>query len=108
MFRSAGDLRTWLETHHATERELWVGYYRSGVPKQSATYAESVEEALCFGWIDGITYRVDDEVTASRFTPRTARSTWSAANVARVEKLLADGRMHPAGIAAFAARRVAR
>jgi uncharacterized protein YdeI (YjbR/CyaY-like superfamily) len=104
VFDSARDFRRWLEAHHATDTALWVGYYRKGSGKAAMTYAEAVEEALCFGWIDGITYRVDDEVTASRLTPRTKRSTWSAANVRRVAELTAAGRMHPAGIAAFEAR----
>ena len=72
------------------------------------TYPEAVEEALCFGWIDGITYRIDDELTASRFTPRRPRSNWSAVNIRRVEELRMQGRMHPAGIAAFEARRPER
>ena len=68
------------------------------------TYPESVEEALCFGWIDGITRRIDDEVTCTRFTPRRPRSNWSALNIARVADLKAAGRMHPAGLRAFEAR----
>ncbi len=101
---SAAEFRRWLETNHATEREAWIGYYRKGVPKRSISYPEAVEEALCFGWIDGIGYRIDDEVTANRFTPRTKRSTWSAVNVRKVGELRAVGRMHPAGMAAFEAR----
>jgi uncharacterized protein YdeI (YjbR/CyaY-like superfamily) len=104
VFASAAEFRRWLERHHASEREAWIGYYKKGVPKQSISYPEAVEEALCFGWIDGIGYRIDDEVTANRFTPRTKRSTWSAVNVRRVGELLAAGRMYPAGIAAFEAR----
>jgi uncharacterized protein YdeI (YjbR/CyaY-like superfamily) len=104
VFAASPDFRRWLEAHHATDTALWVGYYRKGSGKAAMTYAEAVEEALCFGWIDGITYRVDDEVTASRFTPRTKRSTWSAVNVRRVAELTAAGRMHHAGVAAFEAR----
>ncbi|MDP9270926.1 MAG: YdeI/OmpD-associated family protein [Chloroflexota bacterium] len=104
VFASAAEFRRWLETNHATEREAWIGYYRKGVPKRSISYPEAVEEALCFGWIDGIGYRIDDEVTANRFTPRTKRSTWSAVNVRKVGELRAVGRMHPAGMAAFEAR----
>jgi len=104
VFRDANDFRDWLEEHHATETELWVGFYRKGVPKESITYLEAVEEGLCFGWIDGISYRVDDQVHTVRFTPRTRRSNWSALNIQRVGELTAAGRMHPAGIAAFEAR----
>lgn len=104
VFPAAAAFRAWLEANHATSSEQWVGYYRKGVPKTSMTYAEAVEEALCFGWIDGVARRVDDEVYANRFTPRTKRSTWSAVNVARMEALIAAGRVHPAGLAAFEAR----
>ena len=106
LFPAAAPFRRWLEAHHATDREAWIGYYRKGVPKQSIAYIDAVDEALCFGWIDGIGYRIDDEVFASRFTPRRKGSTWSTRNVARVGELLAEGRMHAAGIAAFEARTV--
>ena len=101
VFPSAADFRAWLEANHDTERELFVGYYRRGVPKTAMTYPESVEEALCFGWIDGITRRIDDEVTCTRFTPRRPTSNWSDPNIARVAELTAAGRMHASGIRAF-------
>ena len=104
VFGTAAEFRDWLESHHAAATELWVGYYKKGVPKTSMTYKESVDEGLCFGWIDGLTRRIDDEVYAIRFTPRTRRSTWSAVNVARMGELIAAGRAHPAGIGAFEAR----
>ncbi|MEO6294859.1 MAG: YdeI/OmpD-associated family protein [Candidatus Limnocylindria bacterium] len=104
VFPAAADFRTWLEVNHDSATELWTGYYRKGVPKTSMTYPEAVEEALCFGWIDGVGRRIDDEVHANRFTPRTKRSTWSAVNVARMGELMAAGRAHPAGIRAFEAR----
>lgn len=104
IFPAAADFRTWLESNHDGATELWVGYYKRGVPKTSMTYAEAVEEALCFGWIDGVGRRIDDEVHANRFTPRTKRSTWSAVNVKRVGELIAAGRAHPAGIRALEAR----
>jgi len=104
VFASAAEFHAWLEKHHASESEAWVGYYKKHVAKQSITYPESVDEALCFGWIDGITYRISDEVHAARFTPRTKRSNWSVANVRRVGELAAEGRMHPAGLAAFEGR----
>jgi uncharacterized protein YdeI (YjbR/CyaY-like superfamily) len=104
VFADAAEFRDWLEQHHDTATEVWVGYYRKGVPKQSITYREAVEEALCFGWIDGITRRIDDEVTANRYTPRRRGSGWSAVNIARVAELQAAGRMHPAGLRVFEER----
>jgi uncharacterized protein YdeI (YjbR/CyaY-like superfamily) len=106
VFASAAEFRDWLTANHGTTTELWVGYYKKGVPKASITYKESVDEGLCFGWIDGITRRIDDEVYAVRFTPRTKRSTWSAVNVARMGELVAAGRAHPAGVRTFEARTV--
>ncbi|MBA2633713.1 MAG: hypothetical protein H0U86_12075 [Chloroflexi bacterium] len=104
VFATAADFRAWLEENHGSATELWVGYYKKGVPKQSLTYPESVEEALCFGWIDGLTRRVDDEVYTTRFTPRRRTSNWSAINVAKVAELTAAGRMHAAGLRAFEER----
>jgi uncharacterized protein YdeI (YjbR/CyaY-like superfamily) len=104
IFADAAALRAWLTEHHDTETELWVGLYKKGVPKQSVSYHEAVEEALCFGWIDGIARRVDDEVRAQRFTPRRRTSSWSAVNIAKVAELTEAGRMHPAGLAAFEGR----
>ena len=104
IFPSAAAFRTWLEANHGSTGEQWVGYYKKGVPKTSMTYAESVDEALCFGWIDGLTRRIDDEVYAIRFTPRRRTSNWSAVNIAKVAELMAAGRMHPAGIRAFEER----
>lgn len=104
VFSTQAELRAWFEANHAVAPEAFIGSYRKGVPKQSATYAQAVEEALCFGWIDGITFRIDDEVTASRFTPRRKGSNWSAPNIARVAELSAAGRMHPAGLHAFESR----
>jgi uncharacterized protein YdeI (YjbR/CyaY-like superfamily) len=104
VFESAADFRAWLETNHETTPELWVGYYRKGVPKTSMSYPEAVEEALSFGWIDGLTYRIDDEVHANRFTPRRRGSSWSAINIAKVAELRAGGRMRPAGLRAFEER----
>jgi len=104
VFPDGGALRGWLEAHHDTEGEAWFGYYRKGTGKTSVTYAEAVDQALCFGWIDGITYRVDDEVTTNRFTPRRRGSYWSAVNIAKVERLRAGGLMAPAGLEAYEAR----
>jgi uncharacterized protein YdeI (YjbR/CyaY-like superfamily) len=104
IFPSAAEFRDWLEANHQTAAEVWIGYYKKGVAKASVSYPASVDEALAFGWIDGITRRIDDEVYATRFTPRRKRSNWSAVNVTRVGELTAAGRMHPAGISAFEAR----
>jgi uncharacterized protein YdeI (YjbR/CyaY-like superfamily) len=104
-FRSPGDFRKWLEQHHATERELLVGYYKKDSGRPSMTWQESVDEALCFGWIDGIRKRVDDLRYTIRFTPRRPGSIWSAVNIKRAQELSEEGRMRPAGLAAFAARK---
>ena len=104
IFPTAADFRAWLDAHHASETELFVGYYRKQAGKVAMTYVEGVEEALCYGWIDGITYRVNDEVTATRFTPRRRGSNWSEVNIGRMKSLIADGRAHPTGIAAFELR----
>jgi uncharacterized protein YdeI (YjbR/CyaY-like superfamily) len=106
VFGTAAEFRSWLEASHASATELWVGFYKKGVTKTSMTYRESVDEGLCFGWIDGITRRIDEEVYAIRFTPRTKRSNWSAVNVARMGELIAAGRAHKAGLRAFEARPV--
>lgn len=98
------DFRAWLEANHDSATELWVGYYKKGVSKASMSYGEAVDEALCFGWIDGLARRINDEVHANRFTPRTRRSNWSEVNVARMGDLIAAGRVHAAGIRAFEAR----
>jgi uncharacterized protein YdeI (YjbR/CyaY-like superfamily) len=101
VFPTAAEFRTWLDVNHDAAPELFVGYYRKGSGKSAMTYPESVDEALCYGWIDGITFRIDDEITATRFTPRRRTSNWSAPNVAKVAELTKAGRMHPAGKRAF-------
>jgi uncharacterized protein YdeI (YjbR/CyaY-like superfamily) len=103
-FRSPADFRKWLAKNHAKARELLVGYYKKGSGKPSLTWPESVAEALCYGWIDGIRRRVDDQRYTIRFTPRRARSTWSAINIRLMKELEAAGKMTPAGRAAFAKR----
>jgi uncharacterized protein YdeI (YjbR/CyaY-like superfamily) len=104
-FPDAAAFRAWLETHHATASELRVGYYKKGAPKKGITYQDAVEEALCFGWIDGVTHRIDEHRYMQRFTPRRVGSNWSNVNVAHIARLTKLGKMHPAGLAAFAARR---
>ena len=104
-FETPEAFRRWLEQHHANEREVWVGYYRKSTGKPSMTWKESVDEALCFGWIDGIRKRIDDERYTNRFTPRRPGSNWSAINIRRVNELIDEGRMRPVGLRAFEARR---
>ena len=104
-FQTAPDWRAWLEAHHATAKELLVGYFKKDSGQPSITWPESVDEALCFGWIDGIRKRLDDSSYTIRFTPRKPNSVWSAVNIRRVAALTAEGRMQPAGLAAFAIRR---
>lgn len=103
-FADAAAFRAWLEEHHATATELWMGLRRKGHPNRGLTWEDAVPEALCFGWIDSTSYRIDDEARRQRWTPRKPTSNWSAVNIAHVERLLAEGRMHPAGIAAFERR----
>lgn len=107
-FSSPAEFRAWLEQHHATTAELWVGYHKKGTGVPSMTWPESVDEALCFGWIDGVRRSVDDERYAIRFTPRKARSNWSRVNIARARELTTTGRMAPAGLKAFQERDVKR
>src|ERR671922_226974 len=104
-FNSSTDFRNWLEKHHTTEQELWVGYYKKASGKPSITWPESVDEALCVGWIDGIRKSVDGDSYTIRFTPRRAGSIWSAVNIRRAQALAEEGRMRPAGLAVFQARR---
>jgi uncharacterized protein YdeI (YjbR/CyaY-like superfamily) len=102
-FARAEEFRAWLTEHHGTETELLVGYHKVATGKPSMTWAESVDEALCAGWIDGIRRSVDDERYCIRFTPRKPTSKWSAVNIKRMGELLAEGRVLPAGVAAFEA-----
>ncbi len=103
-FRSGEEFRAWLREHHADRAELWVGFHRKGSGTPSITYAEALDEALCFGWIDGVRRKVDDQRYTNRFTPRKPKSNWSAVNVRRVRELIDAGRMAPAGLKAFEAR----
>ena len=104
-FTGPEEFRAWLEENHATADELWMGLRGRHVPDRGLTWAAAVPEALCFGWIDSLSQRMDEDARRQRWTPRRPGSTWSKVNVAHVERLLAEGRMHPAGIAAFEARR---
>jgi uncharacterized protein YdeI (YjbR/CyaY-like superfamily) len=107
-FATPSEFRAWLDDHHDGVRELWVGFHKKASGRPSITWPEAVDEALCFGWIDGVRKRVDEASYAIRFTPRQPRSIWSSVNVARAEELTSLGRMRPAGRAAFEARRQER
>src|SRR5580704_14460062 len=100
-FASLTEWRAWLETHHAEVEELWVGFYKRDSGRPSITWPESVDGALCFGWIDGVRKSIDAVSYKSRFTPRKAGSTWSAINIKRVAELSTMGWMHSTGLAAF-------
>ena len=104
-FKTPADFRRWLEHHHASAAELWVGFYKKDSGKPSITWPESVDEALSYGWIDGVRKGVDETSYKIRFTPRRASSIWSSVNIKRVAELAKEGRMKPAGGKAFAARR---
>ena len=103
-FATPAAFRAWLRKHHKTAAELIVGFYRKDSGKPSITWQQAVDEALCFGWIDGIRRKHSAIAYSNRFTPRRPRSNWSAINIARVEALTREKRMQPAGLAAFARR----
>jgi uncharacterized protein YdeI (YjbR/CyaY-like superfamily) len=98
-FGDRKDWRTWLTENHETKKEVWLVYYKKDSGKPSIPYDCSVEEALCFGWVDSIIRRIDDEKFARKFTPRKAVSKWSEANKKRVEEMIRAGKMMPAGLA---------
>jgi len=107
-FATAADFRAWLEQHAAVHVELLVGFHKTQSGTPSMSWPESVDEALCFGWIDGVRRRVDDARYTIRFSPRKPGSIWSAINIAKMDALIAAGRMQPAGLAAFEKRTEAR
>jgi uncharacterized protein YdeI (YjbR/CyaY-like superfamily) len=104
-FETSEDLRAWLEEHHETAAELWVGLYKKGSGRPSVAWPEVVDEALCFGWIDGIRKSIDSERYMNRLTPRKPKSHWSAVNIKRLGQLKRQGRVRPAGQRAFDLRR---
>lgn len=104
-FASADEFDAWLAAHHDTESELWMGLHKKHVPDGGLTWADAVPVALCWGWIDSVAQRIDEDSRRQRWTPRRPRGNWSAVNIAHVERLIAQGRMQPPGLAAFAARR---
>lgn len=107
-FDTAADFHDWLADHHATATELWMGLTKRHVSPRGLTWEDAVPEALIWGWIDSVVQRIDDDTSRQRWTPRKRTSTWSAVNVAHVERLIAQGRMQPAGLAAYRARRPER
>ena len=104
-FSTPNDFRNWLTLNHETQKELLVGFYKKSSGKPSITWPESVREALCFGWIDGVRRNIDEARYSIRFTQRRPNSTWSAINIKLVEELTAAGLMHPAGVRAFERRK---
>jgi len=103
-FPGPASFREWLEKHHARATELVVRCRKTGAAHRGMTYRQALDEALCLGWIDGVRRSVDAVSFSVRFSPRKAKSAWSAVNIARARQLQADGRMHPAGLSAFRAR----
>jgi uncharacterized protein YdeI (YjbR/CyaY-like superfamily) len=104
-FKTPDEFRKWLEINHANETELLVGFYKKESKRPSITWPQSVDEALCFGWIDGVRKSIDEESYSIRFTPRKPSSIWSAINIKKVEDLIKSGKMNPAGLSAFNKRR---
>jgi uncharacterized protein YdeI (YjbR/CyaY-like superfamily) len=103
-FPTPADFRAWLKEHHGKAPALWVGYHRKAAGKPSVTWEETVDEALCVGWIDGLRRSLGPDAYAIRFTPRRPRSVWSRRNIERVQALAAEGRMRKAGLDAYAHR----
>ena len=103
-FANPSELHAWFEKNHDKASEIWVGFHKKSSGKPSITWPESVDEALCFGWIDSIRRSVNDTSYTNRFTKRKARSTWSAVNIGRAKELISLGRMQPAGLKAFEQR----
>jgi uncharacterized protein YdeI (YjbR/CyaY-like superfamily) len=104
-FRNRDEFRRWLEVNHNKESEILVGYYKVHTGRESLTWSQSVDEALCFGWIDGIRRSIDAESYCIRFTPRKPGSNWSLVNLKKIQELTAAGLMHESGQAAFARRK---
>ena len=99
LFKTRQAWRDWLARNHDRSKGLWLAYYKKGVGKRSVTYEEALQEALCYGWIDSTVGRIDEERYKQKYTPRNMKSVWSASNKARIEKLIAEGRMAPPGLA---------
>ncbi len=104
IFSSSAEFREWLETNHGRAPELWLGFYNKRTDKKSITYREALDEALCFGWIDGVRKSINETTYKQRFTPRKLKSYWSSVNIRRAGELVKQGRMVPSGIKAFERR----
>ena len=107
-FATPAAFRVWLEKNHQTKSEQWIGFYRKASGRPSITWAEAVDEALCFGWIDGLRKTIDASSYKIRFTPRRPSSNWSATNIARMKALIREDRVRPAGITVFQRRTPAK
>ena len=107
-FKTPEEFRNWLEINSEMISELWVGYYKISTGKPSVTYSNALDEALCYGWIDGLRKSIDESSYCIRFTPRKPKSIWSEVNIKKVEELISQGRMTPGGLAAFEKRKDAR
>lgn len=107
-FKTPDDFRNWLEKNYKKEKELLVRFYKTGSGKPSITWPESVDQALCFGWIDGVRRSLGEESYTIRFTPRKPNSIWSAVNIKKMEQLIAKGLVKPEGLAAFEKRTEAK
>jgi uncharacterized protein YdeI (YjbR/CyaY-like superfamily) len=107
-FSGPEEWRAWLQANHDSATELWMGLRKKHVADRGLVWEDAVVEALCFGWIDSVAQRIDEDSVRQRWTPRKPGSTWSSINIATVERLLAEGRMHPAGVAAYEKRRADR
>jgi uncharacterized protein YdeI (YjbR/CyaY-like superfamily) len=105
-FDTAADLRVWFEANHASAPELFVGYWKKGTGRIGVSHPEAIEQALCFGWIDSISRRIDEQRFQVRFTPRRRASVWSAVNIAKITELTERGLMYPAGLRAFEERKI--
>ncbi len=99
--RDRAEWRRWLGKNFASSQEIWLVFYKKASGRQTVSYDHAVEEALCFGWVDGLKKKLDEDCYAFRFTPRKAKSGWSKSNLDRVKRLIAEGRMMPAGLAAY-------
>lgn len=104
-FESQEKFREWLEKNHTSEKEVWVGFHKVDTKKPTLTWSQSVDQALCFGWIDGIRKSLDATSYTIRFTPRNPKSVWSNINIKKVEELTKKGLMHPVGLELFKARK---
>jgi uncharacterized protein YdeI (YjbR/CyaY-like superfamily) len=107
-FANSIEFREWLEENHQTEKEVLVGYFKMSTKKPSMSWSDSVDEAICFGWIDGVRRSIDEDSYCIRFTPRNPKSNWSAVNIKKVEEMISQGRMKPAGMAIFERRAEAK